>query len=153
MFPPGPAGYSHVVEMTGPGRTIYIAGQLGYDASGKLPKTINVMVKGTGTHTPATGPYKARPASRPATVRHFLTHTSGLGDIFGPEFQQKKDSLHEIKDYLQLFAGKPLRFEPGTDFSYSNGGFIVLGLMTVVSSVVFMQLTRADGGAISRHDG
>jgi len=30
-----PGGYSHVVEMTGPGRTIYIAGQLGYDASGK----------------------------------------------------------------------------------------------------------------------
>src|SRR5689334_2178331 len=30
-----PAGYTHVVEMTGPGRTIYIAGQLGWDASGK----------------------------------------------------------------------------------------------------------------------
>ena len=28
---------------------------------------------------PATGAYKVRPASRPATVRHFLTHTSGLG--------------------------------------------------------------------------
>src|SRR5215211_8309528 len=30
-----PTGYTHVVEMTGPGRTIYIAGQLGYDATGK----------------------------------------------------------------------------------------------------------------------
>ncbi|MCX7311985.1 MAG: RidA family protein [Alphaproteobacteria bacterium] len=30
-----PAGYTHVVEMTGPGRTIYIAGQLGYDSAGK----------------------------------------------------------------------------------------------------------------------
>jgi len=30
-----PAGYTHVVEMTGPGRTIYLAGQLGWDASGK----------------------------------------------------------------------------------------------------------------------
>ena len=30
-----PAGYTHVVEMTGPGRTIYIAGQLGYDVTGK----------------------------------------------------------------------------------------------------------------------
>jgi enamine deaminase RidA (YjgF/YER057c/UK114 family) len=30
-----PAGYTHVVEMTGPGRTIYVAGQLGFDASGK----------------------------------------------------------------------------------------------------------------------
>ena len=30
-----PNGYTHVVEMTGPGRTIYIAGQLGYDSTGK----------------------------------------------------------------------------------------------------------------------
>jgi enamine deaminase RidA (YjgF/YER057c/UK114 family) len=30
-----PAGYSHVVEVIGPGRTVYIAGQLGWDASGK----------------------------------------------------------------------------------------------------------------------
>ncbi len=30
-----PRGYSHVVEVNGPGRTIYIAGQLGYDAAGK----------------------------------------------------------------------------------------------------------------------
>lgn len=30
-----PAGYSHVVETVGPGRTVYIAGQLGYDANGK----------------------------------------------------------------------------------------------------------------------
>ena len=32
-----PPGYTHVVECTGPGRTIYIAGQLGFDVSGKLP--------------------------------------------------------------------------------------------------------------------
>jgi enamine deaminase RidA (YjgF/YER057c/UK114 family) len=32
-----PPGYSHVVEMTGPGRTVYFAGQLGMDKSGKMP--------------------------------------------------------------------------------------------------------------------
>jgi enamine deaminase RidA (YjgF/YER057c/UK114 family) len=31
-----PPTYSHVVEITGPGRIIYIAGQLGLDAEGKL---------------------------------------------------------------------------------------------------------------------
>ncbi|MGP0094711.1 MAG: RidA family protein [Xanthobacteraceae bacterium] len=31
-----PPGYSHVVEMTGPGRTIWLAGQLGLDQTGKL---------------------------------------------------------------------------------------------------------------------
>ena len=32
----GPPGYSHVVEATGPGRIIYIAGQLGLDVGGKV---------------------------------------------------------------------------------------------------------------------
>lgn len=31
-----PPGYSHVVEIKGPGRIVYIAGQLGLDAQGKL---------------------------------------------------------------------------------------------------------------------
>jgi enamine deaminase RidA (YjgF/YER057c/UK114 family) len=31
-----PPGYSHVVEVTGPGRIVYIAGQLGLDRSGRL---------------------------------------------------------------------------------------------------------------------
>lgn len=31
-----PPGYSHVVEIKGPGRIVYIAGQLGYDAQGNL---------------------------------------------------------------------------------------------------------------------
>ena len=31
-----PRGYTHVVEATGPGRIVYIAGQLGVDASGKM---------------------------------------------------------------------------------------------------------------------
>jgi D-alanyl-D-alanine carboxypeptidase len=73
--------------------------------------------------------YPDREVARKITIHQLLTHTSGLGDIFGPEFQKSKDTLREIKDYLPLFAGKPLRFEPGTDFSYSNGGFIVLGLV------------------------
>lgn len=34
IFPP--AGYTHVVEVTGPGRTVYIAGQVGLDRNGQL---------------------------------------------------------------------------------------------------------------------
>jgi len=33
---PAPRGYSHVVETTGRGRTIYLAGQLGMTADGKF---------------------------------------------------------------------------------------------------------------------
>ena len=63
------------------------------------------------------------------TVHQLLTHTSGLGDFFGDEFEKKKDSLHGLKDYLALFAGKPLLFEPGKEFRYSNAGMIVAGLI------------------------
>jgi enamine deaminase RidA (YjgF/YER057c/UK114 family) len=31
-----PPGYTHVVEITGPGRMVYIAGQLGLEPSGKM---------------------------------------------------------------------------------------------------------------------
>jgi enamine deaminase RidA (YjgF/YER057c/UK114 family) len=31
-----PPGYTHVVEITAPGRVVYIAGQLGFDRTGKL---------------------------------------------------------------------------------------------------------------------
>jgi|SRR5215831_9316560 len=33
---PKPPGYSHVVEVMGPGRTVYFAGQLGIDKAGKM---------------------------------------------------------------------------------------------------------------------
>jgi enamine deaminase RidA (YjgF/YER057c/UK114 family) len=42
MNPPGmsnPPGYSHVVEVTGPHRVVYFAGQTGTDASGKVVGT------------------------------------------------------------------------------------------------------------------
>jgi len=31
-----PPGYTHVVEVTGPGRTVYIAGQVGLDRNGQI---------------------------------------------------------------------------------------------------------------------
>ena len=73
--------------------------------------------------------YPDKDAAAKITVHELLTHTSGLGDFFGPEFDQKKDNLRELKDYLQFFAGKPLRFEPGKGWAYSNAGMIVAGLI------------------------
>jgi enamine deaminase RidA (YjgF/YER057c/UK114 family) len=33
---PKPSGYTHVVEVTGPGRIVYIAGQLGFGRDGRV---------------------------------------------------------------------------------------------------------------------
>jgi len=64
------------------------------------------------------------------TIHQLLTHTSGLGDIQTKEYREtSKDRYKALKDNLPLFVDKPLLFEPGTQGSYSNAGFIVLGLI------------------------
>jgi EmrB/QacA subfamily drug resistance transporter len=50
-----------------------------------------------------------------------------------------------------LFVPEALRANPTALIHGVQQAFIVLGLMTIASSVIFMQLRRDDGGAISRH--
>jgi CubicO group peptidase (beta-lactamase class C family) len=64
------------------------------------------------------------------TIAQLIDHSSGLGDIFGPEYDaMDRSSLRTLPDFLPLFQNKPLRFEPGTDHYYSNAGYTVLGLV------------------------
>ncbi|MFP2996087.1 serine hydrolase [Spongiivirga sp. MCCC 1A20706] len=63
------------------------------------------------------------------TVKQLLSHTSGLGDFFGPEFDQHQDSIKNLKDFLPFFVNDPLEFTPGDQMRYSNAGYIVLGLI------------------------
>ncbi|MDH4198667.1 MAG: beta-lactamase family protein, partial [Candidatus Aminicenantes bacterium] len=68
--------------------------------------------------------------ARQATVRQLVDMTSGIGDFFGPEYAATpKDRIRKLADYLPLFAAKPLLFQPGAGRQYSNGGYIVLGLV------------------------
>ena len=72
--------------------------------------------------------YPNQDAREKVTIKHLLNMQSGIGDFFGPKFQATpKNKIRTINDYLPLFAGEPLKFEPGTSQSYSNGGYIVLG--------------------------
>lgn len=62
-------------------------------------------------------------------IEHLLTHTSGLGDfLFTPQMQNRaRANYRTIADYLPLLSDVRLAFEPGTRWSYSNAGFLVLG--------------------------
>jgi CubicO group peptidase (beta-lactamase class C family) len=63
------------------------------------------------------------------TLQQLIDHRSGMGDVFGPAFDARKDELKTLADYLALFADAPLEFAPGTDDRYSNAGYVVLGLV------------------------
>lgn len=61
-------------------------------------------------------------------IEHLLTHTSGLGSYFNEEFRRgARARFRTVDDFMELAQGDSLAFEPGTDWRYSNTGFLVLG--------------------------
>lgn len=74
--------------------------------------------------------YPNEEVARKVKIHHLLTHTSGMGNYWTPEYMRtSKDRFRAVEDYLPLFADQPLLFEPGSSYSYSNSGFMVLGLI------------------------
>ena len=73
--------------------------------------------------------YPNQEVARKVTIHHLLTHSSGLGDTYSAKYICRKGILKQVKDWLPLFIDdpKPLAFEPGTRWQYSNQGFILLG--------------------------
>jgi D-alanyl-D-alanine carboxypeptidase len=63
------------------------------------------------------------------TVGELLTHTGGAGDIFGPQFDAHRPELRNLNDYAKLYGDRAPQFEPGSRFSYSNYGYVLLGLI------------------------
>lgn len=73
-----------------------------------------------------------------ATIAQLLTHTSGIYDYYDEEWDIDFESyfvdipwykLETPSDYLPLFENKKPKYQPGERFSYSNGGFIFLGII------------------------
>lgn len=74
--------------------------------------------------------YPNREAASTVTIRHLLDMESGIPDFFGARFDTTdKSALRSLQAYLPLFADMPLDFPPGTAQRYSNGGYLVLGLI------------------------
>ena len=63
------------------------------------------------------------------TVKHLLTHTSGINNYMThPQFQSKMKGLKSLSDVMPLVADMPSTMTaPGEKFDYSNSGFITLG--------------------------
>jgi methyl acetate hydrolase len=104
-------------------------GKISLDDPGEkyLPELKNPMV--LTSFDAKTGEYQLRPASKPATVRNFLTHTSGLAYPFTSaiyrDFKPKAGESYAF--------GGPMLFEPGERWHYSTSTDVVGRLVEVVS--------------------
>jgi CubicO group peptidase (beta-lactamase class C family) len=92
-----------------------------------LPEFANLKV--FESFDAATGVYRLRPASRPPTVRHILTHTSGLGYPF------TSATLRDFKPQPgeNYPFGGPLLFDPGERWHYGTSTDVVGKLVEKVS--------------------
>ncbi|OLZ70438.1 serine hydrolase [Streptomyces sp. IMTB 2501] len=85
-----------------------------------------------------------RPAAGPILIRHLLTHTAGL--TFGFYHRHPVDALYrasgltysvppgaDLAETVEVYARRPLQFEPGTQWNYSVASNVLGRVIEVVS--------------------
>lgn len=73
-------------------------------------------------------PAYPRPRQR-VSVEQLLTHTAGLPNYGEPQDLPTMQRAQSLPEVLARFQHKPLDFEPGTQYRYSNANFVVLGAL------------------------
>jgi CubicO group peptidase (beta-lactamase class C family) len=61
------------------------------------------------------------------TVRQLLTHTGGIAEYTDSTFDYRKDYTED--QLVKFAASRPLDFSPGERWSYSNTGYLLLGVL------------------------
>jgi CubicO group peptidase (beta-lactamase class C family) len=68
------------------------------------------------------------PRGNEITIRHLLTHTSGIPEKLGGPATLATAFFPASQEYLfALFKYLPLDFDPGSQYAYSNSGYYLLG--------------------------
>lgn len=93
------------------------------------------------------------------TVRHLLTHTSGIGDDADEEAGESYEavwqdrpnySVLETADFLPQFVHRAPNFAPGQGCRYNNCGYVLLGLMVErATGRPYRDVVRADVFALA----
>jgi CubicO group peptidase (beta-lactamase class C family) len=78
------------------------------------------------------------------TIFHVLTHTSGIPNFTSfPDYAKLEPFAATPEQLVARFRDKPLDFAPGTQWSYSNSGFVLLGyLVERISGVKYDAFVR-----------
>ena len=94
------------------------------------------------------------------TVRHLLTHTSGIPDYTTDQMDYRRDYTED--DILQIASKLTPEFPPGSRWNYSNTGYVLLGIIIhkvsgqfygdVLRERVFKPLGMASARVISEAD-
>lgn len=64
------------------------------------------------------------------TIHHLLTHTSGLPNYTSfSNYREMMSQHHSPMDLVRMFEDLPLEFTPGEKCSYSNSGYVLLGVI------------------------
>ena len=80
-----------------------------------------------GLEDPLTKYFPDAPATwKRVTIRQLLSHTAGFTD-YPKNFDMRKD--YTEAELLKIVESIPLAFTPGTSWSYSNLGFLTLGIV------------------------
>lgn len=64
------------------------------------------------------------------TIYHLLTHTSGIPSFTGfPDYRSTEAVATTPEQLVARFRDKPLEFQPGEKWNYSNSGYVLLGYL------------------------
>ena len=93
-----------------------------------------------GKYVPALAEMKTRDSKAfKLTLRHLLTHTSGLAEAS----EKEVSGITKLEPLMALYAKKPLHFEPGSKWQYSQSGMNTLGrIVEVVSGQSFPEFLQ-----------
>src|SRR5215813_9193372 len=61
------------------------------------------------------------------TLRHLLTHTSGISNRIYSQINMRQDYSED--ELVEKIAAFPLDFQPGEKWNYSNSGYVMLGIL------------------------
>ena len=85
------------------------------------------------------------PRGNEITIENLLAHTSGIYNYTTDQaFMMTKVAIpHTEEQMIALFRDKPLDFEPGSKFNYSNSGYMLLGyIIQRVTGKPYEQVVR-----------